>query len=55
MLSNTAMPIYYGCFREAVLRGEIPVCETISMEMNKAVAEFEWRLNVVVDPGETTL
>ena len=34
-LSNTATPVYYGKFREAVLRGEIPVCETISMEMNR--------------------
>ena len=35
MLSNTATPKYYGQFRDAVLRGEIPVCETISMEMNR--------------------
>lgn len=34
-LSNTATPIYYGKFREAVLRGEIPVNEEISMEMNR--------------------
>ena len=34
-LSNTAVPIYYGQFRDAVIRGEIPVCETISMEMNR--------------------
>ena len=34
-LSNTATPRYYGRFREAVIRGEIPVCETISMEMNR--------------------
>lgn len=34
-LSNTATPIYYGQFRDAVLRGEIPVCNTISMEMNR--------------------
>lgn len=34
-LSNTAVPKYYGQFREAVIRGEIPVCETISMEMNR--------------------
>ena len=34
-LSNTATPIYYGRFRDAVIRGEIPVCETISMEMNR--------------------
>ena len=35
MLSNTAVPKYYGLFRDAVIRGEIPVCETISMEMNR--------------------
>lgn len=35
MLSNTAVPKYYGAFRDAVIRGEIPVCETISMEMNR--------------------
>ena len=34
-LSNTATPIYYGRFREAVIRGEIPVCKEISMEMNR--------------------
>lgn len=35
MLSNTATPIYYGRFRDAVLRGEIPVCKEISMQMNR--------------------
>lgn len=34
-LSNTATPIYYGEFRDAVLRGEIPVNREISMEMNR--------------------
>ena len=34
-LSNTATPKYYGQFREAVMRGEIPVCREISMEMNR--------------------
>ena len=34
-LSNTAVPIYYGRFRDAVLRGDIPVCNEISMEMNR--------------------
>ena len=34
-LSNTATPLYYGLFRDAVIRGEIPVCETISLEMNR--------------------
>ena len=35
MLSNTATPLYYGMFRDAVVRGEIPVCKEISMEMNR--------------------
>lgn len=35
MLSNTAVPIEYGKFREAVCRGQIPVCKTISMQMNR--------------------
>lgn len=34
-LSNTAVPKYYGQFREAVIKGEIPVCKEISMEMNR--------------------
>ena len=34
-LSNTATPIYYGQFRDAVLRGEIPVCREVAMEMNR--------------------
>lgn len=34
-LSNTAVPKYYGEFRDKVIRGEIPVCETISLEMNR--------------------
>lgn len=34
-LSNTAVPKYYGRFRDAVLRGEIPVNREISMEMNR--------------------
>lgn len=34
-LSNTATPKYYGEFRDAVIRGEIPVCREISMEMNR--------------------
>ena len=43
-LSNTAVPKYYGEFRDAVIRGEIPVCETISLEMNRIDALIE-------DPG----
>lgn len=35
MLSNTAVPKYYGQFRDAVIRGEIPVCQEISLEMNR--------------------
>ena len=34
-LSNTAVPKYYGAFRDSVIRGEIPVCKEISMEMNR--------------------
>ena len=34
-LSNTATPKYYSEFREAVIRGEMPVCQTIEMEMNR--------------------
>ena len=34
MLSNTAVPYYYGQFRDSVLRGEIPVNEKVSMQMN---------------------
>ena len=34
-LSNTATPYYYGKFRDAVMRGEIPVCKEVSMEMNR--------------------
>lgn len=44
MLSNTATPRYYGEFRSAVLRGEIPVCEMISMEMNRIDA-------LIANPG----
>lgn len=35
MLSNTATPKYYAQFRDEVMRGEIPVCKEISMEMNR--------------------
>ncbi len=41
MLSNTATPKYYGKFRDAVLRGDIPVNEEISMEMNRIDALIE--------------
>ena len=34
-LSNTATPLYYGQFRQSVLRGEIPVNREVSMEMNR--------------------
>lgn len=40
-LSNTATPKYYGMFRDAVIRGEIPVNEEISMEMNRIDALIE--------------
>lgn len=35
MLSNSAVPKYYGEFRDSVIRGEIPVCQEISLEMNR--------------------
>lgn len=44
MLSNTAVPIYYGQFRDAVTRGEIPVNEEISEEMNRIDA-------LIANPG----
>ena len=44
MLSNTAVPKYYGRFRDAVIRGEIPVCEEVSMEMNRID-------DLIADPG----
>ena len=44
MLSNTAIPKYYGAFREAVLRGEIPVNQYVEMEMNRIV-------DLIADPG----
>lgn len=37
-LSNIAVPKYYGMFRDAVIRGEIPVCKTVEMEMNRVDA-----------------
>lgn len=40
-LSNTATPIYYGKFRDAVIRGEIFVCEEVSMQMNRIDALIE--------------
>lgn len=43
-LSNTATPKYYGQFRDAVIRGEIPVCKEISMEMNRIDA-------LIANPG----
>ena len=40
-LSNTATPKYYGMFRDAVMRGEVPVCKEVSMEMNRIDALIE--------------
>lgn len=48
-LSNTAVPTYYGRFREAVVRGEIPVCKEISLEMNR-VDELIANPGVYYDP-----
>ena len=44
MLSNTAVPKYYGEFRDAVIRGEIPICQEISLEMNRIDA-------LIANPG----
>jgi len=41
MLSNTAVPKYYGQFRNAVIKGEIPVCREVAMEMNRIDALIE--------------
>ena len=35
MLSNTETPKYYAEFRDAVIRGDIPVCQEVSKEMNR--------------------
>ena len=43
-LSNTAVPKYYGQFRNAVIRGEIPVCKEVAMEMNRID-------DLIADPG----
>ena len=43
-LSNTAVPKYYSMFRDAVIKGEIPVCETVSLEMNRIDA-------LIANPG----
>ena len=43
-LSNTATPIYYGQFRDAVIRGEIPICKEVEMEMNRIDA-------LIANPG----
>ena len=43
-LSNTATPKYYGQFRDAVLRGEIPVNREISMEMNRVEISLHHQL-----------
>jgi len=44
MLSNTAVPKYYRQFRDAVMRGDIPVCREVSLEMNRIDA-------LIADPG----
>lgn len=41
MLSNTAVPKYYGAWRDQVLRGEIPVCHEIEMQMNRVDARIK--------------
>lgn len=50
MVSNTATPKYYGQFREAVLRGDIPVSSTVSQEMNR-IDRLIANPTVWYDPG----
>ena len=49
MLSNTAVPRYYGEFRDAVIRGEIPVNQEVSLEMNR-IDELIANPGVYYDP-----
>ena len=48
-LSNTATPKYYGRFREAVIRGEIPICKEIEMEMQR-IDELIANRGIYYDP-----
>lgn len=48
-LSNTAVPKYYGAFRDSVIRGEIPVCREIAMEMHR-IDELIENPGVYYDP-----
>lgn len=51
MLSNTAIPIYYGQFRDSVMRGETPVNKEISMEMNR-IDQLISNPNIYYDPDK---
>ena len=65
MMSNTAVPRYYGAFREEVRAGRIPVCEEIDLQMHRIDAKIEdpalWYDDAVVEgfiaycEGELTL
>lgn len=65
MISNTAVPRYYGAFREEVRAGRIPVCEEIDLQMHRIDAKIEdpdlWYDDAVVEgfiaycEGELTL
>ena len=48
-LNNRAVPYYYGLFRDAVLRGEVPVCREIEMEMNR-IDQLIANPNIYYDP-----
>ena len=51
-LSNTATPKYYAEFRDKVRRGEIPVCEEVTMEMNRIdelIAKLRSRYGIVIN------
>lgn len=53
MISNTAVPRYYGAFREEVRAGRIPVCEEIDLQMHRIDAKIEdpalWYDDAVVE------
>lgn len=53
MMSNTAVPRYYGAFREEVRAGRIPVCEEIDLQMHRIDAKIEdpdlWYDDAVVE------
>lgn len=53
MLSNTETPKYYAEFRDAVIRGDIPVCQEISKEMNRIDQLIETLGTITIVPPST--